>query len=39
VVTEELFLPPRGEGAELLEGDEEEMVDALVERLREKGGL
>jgi len=39
VVTEELFLPPRGEGAELLEGDDEEMVDTLIERLREKGGL
>jgi electron transfer flavoprotein beta subunit len=39
VVTEELFLPPRGEGAEILEGDDEEMVDALIERLREHGGL
>ncbi len=39
VITEELFLPPRGEGAEMLEGDDEEMVDTLIERLREHGGL
>jgi electron transfer flavoprotein beta subunit len=39
VVLKELFLPPRGEGAEILEGDDEERVDALVERLHERGGL
>jgi len=39
VVTEELFIPPRGEGAEILEGDDDDMVDTLIERLREHGGL
>jgi electron transfer flavoprotein beta subunit len=39
VVTEELFLPPRGEGAEILDGNDEERVDMLIERLREHGGL
>lgn len=39
VVREELFLPPSGEGAEILEGDVDEVVAALVERMREKGGL
>lgn len=36
---EEVFVPPRGEGAEILEGDDEEMVEALVERLYKEGGL
>ena len=36
---EEVFLPPRGEGAEILEGSDEEMVEALVERLYREGGL
>ena len=35
----ELSLPPTGEGAEILKGSESEMVGALVDRLREKGGL
>ncbi len=39
VRTEELFLPPKGEGAEILEGDDEEMVEKLIERLRERGGV
>ncbi|MFH0946763.1 MAG: electron transfer flavoprotein subunit beta/FixA family protein [Planctomycetota bacterium] len=39
VVLEGVFLPPRGEGAEILEGDDEQRVEALVERLRERGGL
>jgi electron transfer flavoprotein beta subunit len=39
VTVEELFLPPKGEGAEMLEGDDEEMVDQLVAKLREQGGL
>jgi electron transfer flavoprotein beta subunit len=36
---EELFLPPAGEGAEILEGTPEEAVEKLIERLRERGGL
>jgi electron transfer flavoprotein alpha/beta subunit len=39
VTVEELFLPPKGEGAELLDGDDEEMVEQLVAKLREQGGL
>ena len=39
VVIEELFLPPKGGGAEILEGDDEEMADELVRRLRERGGI
>jgi len=39
VTVEELFLPPKGEGAEMLEGDDEEMVEQLVAKLREQGGL
>jgi electron transfer flavoprotein beta subunit len=33
------FLPDLGEGAEILEGSTEEIVDKLVELLRAKGGL
>jgi electron transfer flavoprotein alpha/beta subunit len=39
VTVEELFLPPKGEGAQMLEGDDEEMVEQLVAKLREQGGL
>jgi electron transfer flavoprotein beta subunit len=39
VVTEELFVPPRGEGAEILEGDDEDRVATLVQRLRAQGVL
>ncbi len=39
VTVEELFLPPKGEGAEMLEGDDDEMVEQLVAKLREQGGL
>lgn len=39
VTVEEFFLPPKGEGAEMLEGDDEEMVEQLVGKLREQGGL
>ena len=39
VRTEAVFFPPRGEGAEILEGSDEEVVDALIERLRAKGGI
>ncbi len=34
-----IFLPPKGAGAEMLEGDEEEMVEALIDRLQREGGL
>ena len=37
VSVEELFLPPKGEGAEMLDGDDEEMVEQLVAKLREQG--
>lgn len=37
VVTGDLFVPPRGESAEMIEGDEEEQAEAVVERLRERG--
>jgi electron transfer flavoprotein beta subunit len=36
---EKLALPPTGDRAEILEGDVDEVVATLVERLREKGGL
>jgi electron transfer flavoprotein beta subunit len=36
---EEIFLPPAGAGGEILEGSPEEVVEKLVERLRERGGL
>jgi electron transfer flavoprotein beta subunit len=39
VTVEEMFLPPAGEGAELLEGGTDDVVEKLIERLREKGGL
>ncbi len=39
VTLEELFLPPKGEGAEILEGSDDEVVERLVEMLRERGGL
>lgn len=40
VVTVESFvLPPTGEGAEILEGNVEEAVATLAQRLREKGGI
>jgi len=39
VKLEEMFLPPRGEGAEMLEGDEASVIEALVERLQREGGL
>ena len=39
VELKEMFLPPRGEGAEILEGDDESRVAALVERLHERGGV
>ena len=35
----ELFLPPTGDGAEILEGSTAEVVEKLVERLRERGGI
>lgn len=33
------FLPDMGEGAEMLEGSMEEMIDKLIEYLKAKGGL
>jgi electron transfer flavoprotein beta subunit len=39
VLLEEFFLPPRGKGAEMLDGDEEQMVEKLVDRLLQEGGL
>ena len=39
VTLKELFLPPTGDGAEILEGGTDEVVAKLVEQLRERGGL
>ncbi len=39
VQLEELFLPEQGDGAQILEGDDEEVIDRLVDLLQEKGGL
>lgn len=39
VRVDEMFLPPKGEGAEILAGDDEEVVATLVERLRQQGGI
>ncbi len=39
VTLKELFLPPTGDGAEILEGNTDEVVEKLVERLRERGGI
>jgi electron transfer flavoprotein beta subunit len=39
VTVEEIFLPPKADGAEMLEGGDEEMVEQLVGKLREQGGL
>lgn len=39
VVVEELFLPPTGGGAEVLEGDVDEVVTNLAQRLRAQGGI
>jgi electron transfer flavoprotein beta subunit len=34
-----LFLPEHGDGAQMLEGSDSEMIDKLVDLLQEKGGL
>lgn len=39
VKLEELFLPERGDGAQMLEGSDSEMIDKLVDLLQEKGVL
>jgi electron transfer flavoprotein beta subunit len=39
VTVEEIFLPPRGGGAEMLEGSEETVVQKLVERLQQEGAF
>ncbi len=33
------FVPELGEGAEMLEGSSDEILDKLIEILRSKGGL
>jgi electron transfer flavoprotein beta subunit len=33
------FVPPLGEGAEILQGSTEEIIDKLVDMLKAKGGL
>lgn len=39
VTTEELFLPPTGASAEILDGNPDEVVEQLIERLKQNGGL
>lgn len=39
VKRQDYFVPPLGEGAEMLEGSTEEIIDKLVELLKAKGGL
>jgi electron transfer flavoprotein beta subunit len=39
VKLEELFLPEQGDGAQILEGDDDEVIDRLVKMLQEKGGF
>ena len=39
VRVDEIFLPPRGEGAEMLEGSEDTVVQKLVERLQREGAF
>ncbi len=36
---EELFFPPVGEGAEIIEGTMDEKAEALVKILKERGGI
>lgn len=39
ITIEALFLPERGEGAEILEGDDASVIEQLVDRLHQQGGL
>ena len=39
ITLEELFLPPQGVGAQILEGSNEEMMNQLIQLLQENGGL
>jgi electron transfer flavoprotein beta subunit len=39
IVIERLFLPPEGEGAEIISGSPEEAAERLAEILKEKGGI
>lgn len=39
VTVEEMFLPPAGGGAEILQGRTDEVVEQLVERLKSRGGI
>ena len=39
VTLQELFLPPTGDGAEILTGSADEVAEKIVARLRERGGI
>ncbi|MBT7012469.1 MAG: electron transfer flavoprotein subunit beta, partial [Planctomycetes bacterium] len=39
VKLEELFLPPQGQSAQMLEGSDDEIIDKLLDLLQENGGL
>lgn len=39
VVRQDYFIPDLGDGAEMLEGDTEEIIEKLIEMLKGKGGL
>ena len=39
VTLAELFLPPTGDGAEILEGNADDVAEKIVARLRERGGI
>ena len=36
---EKIYLPPKGEGAEILSGSTDDMVSALVGKIKEQGLL
>jgi hypothetical protein len=39
VTVQEIFLPARGEGAEMLEGNADAVAQRLVERLQQEGAF
>ena len=39
VMRRDYFVPETGEGAEILEGSSEEILDQLIDRLKVKGGI
>lgn len=39
IQVEEIFLPPEGEGAEILKGSADEVAERLAQILKEKGGI